>query len=67
MNPSEQAKLRVENELKELTNKINGLAAFICSENYHELPTIQQNLLRNQLKHMISYGSVLSYRLTVWE
>lgn len=66
LSPSEAAKQRVEQELKELTERVEKLCAFIASPKFLTISGTQQTLLREQLTAMEKYESTLKARLSVW-
>ena len=63
----DDAKLRVEEELKELCDKMSKLVLFTGSEKYRQLTTEMQYLLCDQLRTMMDYGNILRRRLSIWD
>lgn len=61
------AKERVENELKELGERIFKLTNFMQTENFNNLSDIQQTLLMAQSNAMHTYSAILMLRLKNWE
>lgn len=63
----DDAKLRVEEELKELGEKMSKLVSFTCSEKFRTLTSEMQYLLCDQLRTMMEYGNILRRRLAIWD
>lgn len=61
------AKERVENELKELEERLTKLKAFVLTEAFSKLSKVQQMLLMSQIDIMTSYQNCLHRRLRFWE
>lgn len=64
---SSTPKQRVEIERDELEDKMNNLSRFIDSDEYDGLSKLQQILLKDQLRIMDLYKTVLKQRLENWE
>ena len=62
----EDAKIRVENELNDLTIKIIGLVKFKYTETFFNLSEKMQWLMNDQLRHMMEYADILRRRLHIW-
>ena len=62
----DDAKIRVENELNDLTAKIVSLVKFQYTEKFSELSNDMQYLMGDQLRHMMEYASILRRRLHIW-
>lgn len=60
MQPHEE---RVVQELKDLSEKLEKLTAFIDGEVYNSLPTLEQARLRRQFVVMQNYESILKERI----
>lgn len=58
---------RVEQELHELTIKIEKLRTFMYSDLYKTLPYTEQILLQRQHDAMIAYQLILEERIDMWE
>lgn len=56
-------KVRLEQEQKELSEKISKLSIFIAKDSFYDIPKIQQSLLVVQLDAMKTYHQVLIQRL----
>lgn len=54
---------RVIEEAEQLEGKIHKLQNFIQMRAFEGLPEEEQNLLQNQLRHMIAYRHTLAYRI----
>jgi len=54
---------RVKDELKELTTKIEALAAFQDGSIYLTLERVDKNLLQEQKMAMIDYADILKLRI----
>ena len=54
---------RLKTEKQELDEKIEKLTAFINSENFEKVDSIQAPLLQTQLSIMLAYSTVLDKRL----
>jgi hypothetical protein len=63
----DDAKLRVEQELKELGEKMSKLVNFTCSEKFRNLTNEMQYLMCDQLRTMMEYGNILRRRLQIWD
>lgn len=63
----DDAKLRVEQELKELGEKMSKLVAFTCSEKFRTLTYEMQCLMCDQLRVMMEYSNILRRRLNCWD
>ena len=63
----DDAKLRVEEELKELGEKMSKLVSFTCSEKFRTLTNEMQHLLCDQLRTMMEYSMILRRRLSIWD
>lgn len=61
------AKERVEDELKELEERLTKLKAFVLTEAFSKLSKVQQMLLMSQIDIMTSYRNCLHRRLHFWE
>lgn len=55
---------RLHTEFTDLTIKVDKLKDFIVSEQYDKLPEIDRSDLKEQLKHMQGYWSVLMRRVS---
>lgn len=55
---------RLFDEYGELQRKIDRLKEFIAGDTYDTLPAIDRTDLKEQLKHMEAYCSVLSRRVS---
>lgn len=55
---------RLFDEYEQLRDKIGKLKAFIIGDKYDGLPEIDRTDLKEQLKHMEAYESVLSRRVS---
>ncbi len=55
---------RLFDEDHELRSKIDKLKTFIIGDKYDDLPEIDRTDLKEQLKHMEAYASVLSRRVS---
>lgn len=64
---SREAKSRVENELKDLCEKMDRLAVFMKSAAFERLSLEQRLLLGIQFQTMQTYASILQKRLECWE
>lgn len=62
----DDAKIRVENELSELTAKIVSLMKFKYTETFLSLSEKMQYLMNDQLMHMMQYADILRQRLHIW-
>ena len=58
-------KVRLINEQFELQEKIEKLKSFTLSENFSKVAPEQQELLKEQLRHMVEYNRVLIKRLNL--
>ena len=58
-------KVRLINEQFELQEKIEKLKSFTLSENFSKVAPEQQELLKEQLRHMEEYNRVLIKRLNL--
>lgn len=58
-------KVRLINEQFELQEKIEKLKSFTQSENFSKVAPEQQELLKEQLRHMVEYNRVLIKRLNL--
>ncbi len=54
---------RMEVEHAELKQKIDGLTAFTTTQVFLDLPSIDQQLMEEQCKHMVDYLVILGRRL----
>lgn len=61
------AKERVQDELKELSERIDKLDTFLASNKYDKLRDADKLLLKLQLRYMKKYADILSARLSVWK
>ena len=61
------AKQRVEQELKELGEKMSKLVDFTCSEKFRTLSNEMQYLMCDQLRTMMEYSNILRRRLSIWD
>lgn len=61
------AKERVEQELKELGEKMAKLVDFTCSEKFRSLSNEMQYLMCDQLRTMMEYSNILRRRLSIWD
>ena len=55
---------RLFEEHGDLNKKIDKLKAFIISDKYDELPEVDRKDLKEQLKHMEGYFSILTNRVS---
>lgn len=62
----DEAKIRVELELKELGEKLSKLVSFTCSDKYSDLSRDMQYLLQDQIRCMLEYCNILRRRLAIW-
>ncbi len=60
------AKARVEIELKELSERLDKLNAFYMTDNFKGLKAEQQELLTEQIMVMTRYKEILTKRLANW-
>ena len=58
-------KVRLINEQFELQEKLEKLKSFTLSENFSKVAPEQQELLKEQLRHMEEYNRVLIKRLNL--
>lgn len=58
-------KVRLINEQFELQEKLEKLKSFTLSENFSKVAPEQQELLKEQLRHMVEYNRVLIKRLNL--
>lgn len=63
MGPRKTRKQRMQQELVELTAKIEALGTFLTTERFAKIPHLQQKLLIGQLKAMHTYRELLDLRL----
>ena len=63
----DEAKVRVEEELTELGNKMSKLVSFTCSDKFRKLTNEMQYLLCDQLRTMMEYSNILRRRLAIWD
>lgn len=61
------AKIRVEVELQELSNRLNSLIKFMTTDNFKSLNADSRKLLAKQANVMSEYETILKQRLAVWE
>lgn len=61
------AKQRVEEELKELGEKMSKLVSFTCSDKFRTLSNEMQYLMCDQLRTMMEYSNILRRRLNIWD
>ena len=61
------AKIRVEVELQELSNRLNSLIKFMTTDNFKSLNADSRRLLAKQANVMSEYETILKQRLAVWE
>ena len=60
------ALMRVEDELIDLTDKIDALDKYKAGKAYAKLSKGSQRLLRIQLLHMTDYAKTLVLRIKAW-
>ena len=65
-NTTPKGRLQFE-ELQPLNERIEKLEAFMASENFSKIPSIQQEAQKIQLPIMKAYSKILEYRLENWE
>ena len=61
------AKLRVVEELNELSERTSKLVKFTLSEKFSDLTSTMQYLMKDQVKCMLEYGDILRRRLDYWD
>ena len=61
------AKIRVEVELQELSNRLNSLIKFMTTDDFKSLNVDSRKLLAKQANVMSEYETILKQRLTMWE
>lgn len=67
LNGNSTPKGRVENEVKDLTVKLDKLNDFKKSVKYETLSDTSKSLLETQSNVMASYKDILNARLNIWE
>lgn len=58
--------VRIENEIKELSVKVNKLSEFMVTDKYFNLTEIEQKLLGDQFRVMCEYKIALKIRLSFY-
>ena len=61
------AKQRVVDELKELSERTAKLVKFTLSEEFSKLTSTMQYLMKDQVRMMLEYGDILRRRLDIWD
>lgn len=54
---------RLKQEQTELNDKIGKLVGFVNSDNFNNITTFQQEMLKKQLSYMKGYASCVNLRL----
>lgn len=54
---------RMEIELEELTDRLGRAKGFVGSETFNHLPTVEQDIFKQQVFHMEGYEKALRDRL----
>ena len=63
----DEARQRVIEELNEVSERISKLVKFTLSEKFSTLTDDMQYLMKDQLRVMLEYGSILRERLYIWD